>query len=73
MARLVANHVSMTPIVHVGPEVALESSELVNGDEVFLIGFQAMPEHFSAEHAPLRPGSVLNWGMAPLMWIAPCR
>ena len=30
----------MTPIVHVGPEVALESSELVNGDEVFLIGFR---------------------------------
>ena len=37
----------MTPIVHVGPEVALESSELVNGDEVFLIGdpFLALDEN----------------------------
>ena len=25
----------------------------MNGDEVFLVGFQAMLEHFPAEHAPL--------------------
>ena len=48
-------HASMTPIVHVGPVVALASSELMNGDEVFLIGLQTVPEHFPAEHAPLRP------------------
>ena len=38
-----------------GPPFSLEPGKLMNGREMFLVGFQAVPEHFPAEHASLRP------------------